>query len=226
MTEPGTPFALRRRRRRARRVLGLFSLAVALGLTGVGCGLVCRPGWYHPPSVDFARLDDDRDEVVRVGDRIGDALNARRAVEIEIDEARLNRLLAAGGDAWPEPYRWELRDADDPLVDFAPGAVRVGVTLTAAGTPVVLSCRVEIAAADDELRIRVRSVRLGALPVPARLVRRAVQSALREAGAAAVDGSAAAVIPNDFVWPNGRKRCRIASIEFTESSVRIRLEPR
>jgi hypothetical protein len=33
-------------------------------------------------------------------------------------------------------------------------------------------------------------------------------------------------VPNDFVWPNGKKRFRVTSVLIDDHKIRIRLEPR
>ena len=89
-------------RRRWRGVL----LAVGAGLTGaliaIGCALTCRPTWYEPASIDYARLKADKRELVGLADEIGAALNGRRSIDLELYEDQINRWITARAEIWPD----------------------------------------------------------------------------------------------------------------------------
>lgn len=218
----------RGRRRRLGRWIALGALAVTIGLLiGAGCALTCRPNWYRPPAIDYSRLDADKRDATNLGDRIGDGLNSRRVVELELDEAQLNRWIAARNEL-PGGVPLDLGPLRSPFVDLLEdNRIRLAALVERGGVALVASVSFKVALEDDAIRVRIEDVRAGAAPAPMELIEPLLREAFARSGQSdrlAPDGSI--VVPNDLVWPNGKKRFRIASIEIDDNLARVRLEPK
>jgi hypothetical protein len=214
------------KRKRLRVWLSLASLSFGGAVLAAGCAGLCRPSWYQPVSIDFSRIQADRDRFVRLGDSIGDALNAGRSVEFMLDEAELNRALVGRREIWPDAGGWELEGARDPVVGISNEGVRFGaMTEARGGFRVVLSCMLGAEPAGEQVRLICRGVRVGALPVPAGAILARVTDALQDGGSDITTDGDAILLDNDWVWPNGKQRFRVEEIEFSEGKARIRLGP-
>ena len=75
--------------------------------------------------------------------------------------------------------------------------------------------------------LRCDSAGVGALPLPAAPLSRILLDALRQADIlpeGAIDDNVI-VLDNDWVWPNGKPRYRLADITFSDTKIHLRLEP-
>ena len=215
-----------KRRSRLGRWLALGSLASTIGLLlAAGCALTCRPRWYQPAAIDYSRLDADKRDATNLGDRIGDGLNALQAVEIVLDQAQLNRWLAARTEL--PGVTLDLGPLRNPFVDLLDeNSVRIGALVERGGVQVVASVTTTMAVAADSLQFRIDRIQAGAAPAPLGLIEPLMREALQRAGESdRMSADGAIVVPNDFVWPNGKKRFRITKIQIDDQTVRIRLEP-
>jgi len=216
-------------KRRAWRILTLIGSVLSLTTFALGaCAITCRPDWYDPPMIDYARLAQDKRDLTNTIERINVALNDRRPVTIELDERQVNRWIAAR-DEWPEDwYRFEIKPLRDPMIRFLDGN-RIGLAALArrAGFGTVLSCVVRIELNGDQVRLYWEEASAGVLPAPRGLLARAVRTApgtgedllafLREGRLE---------YPNRWVWPNGKPRFRIRDLRIDDGRLRIQLEPR
>jgi hypothetical protein len=205
----------------------LASAVLTGAVVAAGCAGMCRPGWYRPISIDVARLESDRDDLVRLGSDISDQLNHDDSIEFVLDEEQLNRLLVGRAEIWPDAGQWELEGVRDPVIDMLEDGLRIGATTEAGGVRVVVSCVIRVEIDGDVIRLRCGSAGVGALPLPARSLSRILLDRLRRSGvlpAGAIEGGTV-VLDNDWVWPNGKRRYRVAAVTFSESNVRVRLEP-
>lgn len=213
-------------RRRWRRVL----LAVGAGLTGaliaIGCALTCRPTWYEPASIDYARLKADKRELVGLVDEIGAALNGRRSIDLEFHEDQINRWITARAEIWPDSQT-SLEPLRRPQITLLDGdRVRVAASVGWAGLEPIVSgtCRFELK--DDQLTVICETVRVGVFPAPrgwvADLARRlpASSNVVRDA-----DSDAGFTFRNEWVWPNGKRRFRIRRLEVSAGHAVVTLEP-
>lgn len=216
-----------RSRRRRRWIVLASALAAATTLIAAGCSLTCRPRWYQPAAIDYSRLDSDKRDATNLGDRIGDGLNARRPVEIVLDEAQLNRWIAARSEL-PAGISLDLGPLRNPFVDLVdPDHIRMGALLERGGLKVVASVTARIAVDAEELHVRIEGIHAGAAPAPLALVEPLLRDALARGGEAErLAADRTIVIPNDFTWPNGKRRFRVASVHIDDGTARIRLEPR
>ncbi len=214
------------KRKRLRLLFSLASFSIAGGALAAGCAGLCRPSWYRPLSIDFSRIQSDRDRFVRLGDAIGDALNAGQAIEFTLDEAELNRAIVARREIWPDAGDWDLRGASQPVVELSESGLRIGVmSESRGGFRLVLSCLLDAEPAGEQMRLICRGVRVGALPVPAGTVLKQVTAALRERGVDIQTDGDAVLLENDWVWPNGKQRFQVEQVAFGDGEVRIRLGP-
>ncbi len=214
-------------RSRLRLILLIASLIVAAALLTVGCAGMCRPMWYEPISIDTARLESDRDRIVQLGGDISDRLNRDESIEFVLDEAQLNRLVVGRDEIWPDAGRWTLEHVRDPVIDILPDGLRIGATTEVGGVRVVVSCIIRLEIDGDIVRLRCDSAGIGALPLPAAPLSRILLDTLRQADVlpeGAIDGNTI-VLENDWIWPNGKPRYRLADIAFSDTEIRLRLEP-
>ncbi|MBW7904116.1 MAG: hypothetical protein LC135_13750 [Phycisphaerae bacterium] len=208
---------------------GLAALAVlgVLALTGLLLAAARRPAWYQPRSVDHARLAIDKAAAFRTVDEISAALNARQPIEFALDEAQVNRWLAARCEIWPDAELARLTPLERPLVHMLPdGTLRVAATVAAGEWRGVLALTFRFETAGDELVIHWTGVQFGALPVPRHWVSGAIDRFVpSQAAPLRAFDQGASRIPNRWTWPNGRRDFRIERLEVRAGEVLIRLAP-
>lgn len=235
-----------------RRRLATGALAAGLVLLVTIWLLVHRvPAWYRPCTLDDSLMPAVRAQATRWVDTVSDQMVLGQPFTVELDEAEINRFIAARADLWPEG-RTDFPDGiAGPAVAFEEGRVRVGCVVRVAGDDraggfvVSVAAVIEFARDTGELRLRLESTRVGALPLPLALVRRAIQ---RYAGPQAADamaklGEASAIrvqdprgaaeqwfdhgvaMVNRFRWPNGERRFRIEQVEVSPGRCRVTIDP-
>jgi hypothetical protein len=200
---------------------GTVAIVVVLGLALAG---TYRPRWYHPAPVDRARLREDKAALVSLEEQISAALNAGQEVRFELREDQLNRWLAARGEIWPE-LAADLGPFQQPQVLLRDGRIQVAARTRKGGLTVVaaLTCSVDVT--DDTLLLRYDAPRLGAIPAP-RGWASGVLARLPAGSGVAVDQDAGAVaVDNDWVWPNGKRRCRLRELHIADGVATVVLEP-
>ena len=199
---------------------GLFVLFASLGVAATR-----RPGWYRPEPIDRERLHADKAALVSLQDEISAALNSGHEIRFRLDEAQINRWLAARAEMWPESAM-ELGSLQDPQVSLADGEIRIGATATKGSlrTVVALVCRVEVG--EERIVVEHGGVRLGAIPVPAAwisdLIRRV---SINSHGAIQANSPRTVALENDWVWPNGKRRCRLRELHVSAGAAEVVLEP-
>lgn len=215
----------RKRHRWIRRLLIALG-ATALGVTALAGALMYRPGWYVPVPIDRGRLDSDNRDLVNLLDRIGVALNHGQSIDIELDQDQVNRWIAAR-DEWPEAVqRLDLGPLTDPLVLFeSEGEVRLAATVRLSDVTVVISSDVRIEVAGDRVNLRLATARVGAAPVPRSLIDRfSREMRVDHPETRRLLHAGETSLPNEWVWPNGKRRFRIDSCASESGRLRIRLE--
>ena len=87
-----------------------------------------------------------------------------------------------------------------------------------------LLCRVRVD--EERLTLEYDAVRLGAVPVPRSWVAGVTARTGPPAGAnVRVERDGTLRVRNEFVWPNGRRRYRVASVAASDGVARVTLEP-
>lgn len=216
----------RPRRRWLRLALVVLPVLVAGVLLGGGAALTCRPSWYQPTSIDYARLQGDKRCQLRLENEISAALNHNTPVEIELEEAQINRWIAARDELWPgetpsiEPF------SRPQVVFLEPNRVRLGALVERSGMRVVLSATFRIDLQADKLVLSWEGVRAGVLPSPGKLIE---QAARRLARRLRLDEQAATAgqlkLPGEWTWPNGERRFRLADLAIEDGVLRVTLIP-
>ncbi|QOJ13565.1 MAG: hypothetical protein HRU75_02435 [Planctomycetia bacterium] len=206
----------------------LYALA-ALGVMTIGVlALIAswRPTTYQPPAIDRARLPDDQRDLVNLLDRIGAALNEGRAITFSLEEAQLNRWLAARDELFidtkldlpPEVQGPQIRISERGMFELAAQfdtgffrpVVRLGIAASLEG---------------DDVRVSPGSLYVGGL--------RLMWSGLPQ-GMIRTGGSTSAnlrvignevLVQNRFTWSNGRRDFSVTQLDFAASRVTITFTP-
>lgn len=181
-----------------------------------------------------------------LADHIGDQIIAGRPFVLELDERDMNDILAALSNIWPEAAAGWPQAVQRPMLTFSPGRLRVGFEYVPGENRGIVTADMAIAPSPDvaALMIRLDRAALGAVPVPRRVVlgeldpwlerMQAANQTRRttggEVGAPTREDLSPLIrdgieISNLFTWPNGRRRFRVTSIEFSEGMCRLGIEP-
>jgi len=216
----------RPKRRLWRRVLLISVGGVMLTLAALGAAVTCRPAWYQPASIDYARLDEDKRELTRLLDDVSHSLNAGRSVEVVLSQDQVNRWIAARAELpdLPGP-RTPHAPLQQPYVDFLADRLRVGISLNRGGFPLVVSATLRLSATGDVVSAALDSIRVGALPAPQAAIAQAIDRLLADASSVGRGDAADICVPNDFTWQNGKLRFRLRQIALTQAQLRLTLEP-
>lgn len=208
--------------RRGAAAAGILLPLVSISLTLL---LLSRPSWYQPRSIDFNRLDQDKQAVWRLADEIGRALAGGKPLTLTLSEADLNRWIAARGELWPDQEALRLPGAESPMVRLREGGV-IGLAATAASGAVrcVASVDLRIAVTEQHLELSLTGAGLGRLPVPGAVLRRALAST-PAAERLSADGERI-IVPNEFEWKNGKRRFRLSAVRVDAGEVQVTLTPR
>ena len=211
--------------RRARRwiaVLLLVGAVLLVGFVGLFCAATYRPGWYQPAAVDFDRLPEDKQSFVALLDSISAALNRGESIEVVVDQAQLNRWLAARHEVFPPEWQ-RFEPLRDPFVEILPEQqLRLACRIGRHGPAVVGSVQVRLAVGPEAIELIGPTLRAGLLPVPSGWLLDRLPGGVR---AYADDRGGRLRIRNRWIWPNGRRRFRIASLRSEAGRLRVRLEP-
>lgn len=234
MSPPATASRPLRVRRGRWRILAGAGGAAVVGLLLAGVlAAAWRPGWYRPAAVDHELLRADKAALFALQDQISAALNAGRPARFELRAEQVNRWLAARAELWPE-VGLDLGPLCDPLVRLGPGAVQAAATAGGGGLRAVLSLTWRVQVTPDAIVVEAAAARLGALPIPAGWAAGLWRDLPLEgvaggplAGTARVTalGRSAVRIDNAWVWPNGRRRCRLAELRFSADVVTVQIDP-
>lgn len=219
-----TPPSIPRRRTWLRwtRLLSIASGLVAVGYLSLAS---MRPAWYQPVPIDFARLPDDKSALFSVENAISAALNAGRPATITLDEAQLNRWIAARGEldaaSLASSAGWS-----DPVVRLEAGTIRLGARLERGKAPFVMSVALRPVVDDGVLDVRIEAISIGRARVPVSLLLPWVRSLTTESlpNELALHDRGVRVVGR-LVWPNGRRAFRVSSVDVELGHVTFVLEP-
>ncbi|MFQ5805144.1 MAG: hypothetical protein ACE5I3_01700 [Phycisphaerae bacterium] len=217
---------VRSRRNWLRLTLVLLPVAVLGLLLSAGAALTCRPAWYRPVSIDYSRLPEDKRAQLRLENEISAALNRNAPIEIELDEAQVNRWIAARHELWPTEAP-SLEPFQRPQVVFRRGnRVRLAALVEQSGMQVVLSATFHVDLQPDALVVTWDAVHAGALPTPRKLIEKAARKLTRRLGLAEQDVTHGRMtLPVEGTWPNGKRRVRIANLVISDGVVHVSLAP-
>lgn len=212
----------RRRQRRTAKLAGLAFIGAGILLT---LAVSCRPRWYQPVAVDASRLPADKAALAELQDRISAALNAGQAIRVRLTEDQVNRWLAGRGALEPVATV-DLGPFQDPAVRFLDGCVRVGGRLEQGVLRGVASVTIRAAVDGGRLSVTYDWPRLGVVPVPAGwFAGLAIPTGPDAPEFIQAPRAGMLEVRNRFVWPNGRRRCRVTDIAVRPGVMEIALEP-
>jgi hypothetical protein len=200
------------------------TLVVMLAALGAA---TCRPGWYRPAAIDYARLDDDKRDLVNQLDAIGGALNSRRSIVVTLREDQANRWIAARRELWSPEAVVPLEPLENPVIDFIPGGrFRIGAVVRSRGVGAVVSWTGRVELRDGRIVVDSERLASGVLPLPAGGLSSIFRNLVNESGGAlrvAADGTVE--LRNEWRWPNGKPRFRVVRVETDDDSAAIELAP-
>jgi len=208
------------------RMAIISTITSMITIIALGGALTYKPAWYKPAAIDYAKLESDKRDVISLGDRISEALNARRPIEFELSTDQVNRWIAEK-DEWPSGRDIIFAPFERPYVEFlAGGRVRIGALVRQSGIEAVVTF-VGVPDVDgDRVVIVVESLGVGAAPLPWSRIESAIQPKLAEIGASERVRDGRITLDNRWLWPNGRRNYRVGSITVSEGVAKVRLEPR
>ena len=161
-------------------------------------------------------------------DSIGDALNAGQPIDVEVRQDQLNRWIAARDEFGPVlGWQIELEGVSFPQVLLLDeNRLRIGATAQTRVTAVVLSAAGRLELTPGGLLVHLESVRAGTLPIPRHSVLRPLPELLEtDAGELGSLSGNTIRLRNQWTWPNGKRRFRVARLEVSAGVARLRLEP-
>ncbi len=207
-----------------RRIRSLIRLAAgisALGFIIAAGAAVTRPGWHQPRSIDFRVLPDDKAELLTLENRISEALNANHAVTVEIEEAQVNRWLAARQDLLANLIALPL-DLERPSVRFDATGIRLATTRRVAGWNFIISAGGMPRISGDAVHLDDAHAAVGRLAVPLRWVVSWLPPARSDKALLDLRNLR---MNRLFVWTNGERRCQLTELECRPGVVRVTLAP-
>ena len=236
------------RRKRSIRILRRACiLATSIGLVGLAVFWLTfqhKPGWYRPVTLDPAGLHQARRDATNTLDSVGDRIVRGEPFDLVLSKRSVNEWLAALPQLWPDAASRLGSQFTELAVDFDSDDIRLGALYTRRGWRVIASVDLKIAVTQDGrfLQITLPRLRGGSLPLPRRLLESLLDPFLRQgraspsAGAGAFDPIVGEIglgdepvvgmhLRNRFIWPNGRRALRFASIEVKSGELRLRIEP-
>lgn len=221
----GSRLGQRKRIRTCYWIALVVCAAVLVAAFGLGLSATYRPAWYRPVSIDRMRLREDKRALVALADEIGGALNRAKRLSFQLREDQVNRWIAARAQMWPDTPV-DLGPLACPQVSFVEGRIRAAATLEHRGLRAVISVSCRVKVSDDTVAIEWESARLGALPVPRSWVSGRIAQ-IPSAGQLPVvlDGRGTLLIANDWIWPNGKRRCRLSELQVLGGVANVVLEP-
>jgi hypothetical protein len=199
-----------------------------------------RPGWYRPATADDATIQRAQAESAEVVDTTSRRIVERRDFELQLTDRMVNEWLAAMPVLWPEARDWWPSGVRDPAVGFDEDEMRIGVFVERDGWRVIANASLAAVVSQDlsTIRITLRSVRGGSLPMPQRVMDSLWGRVLSAVGRGRIDGVELAPvgakragsthelsIRNHFIWPNGERPFRITRLGAKRGVLTIGMEP-
>jgi hypothetical protein len=184
-----------------------------------------RPTWYAPATIDFDRLRDDKAALAALQDEISAALNTGREIRLRINAAQINRWLAARGEFWPAAAA-PLANLDQPQVLLRDGQFCIGATGSAGDWHAIVALTGAVTVQDDRVLVELLAAHVGAVPIPTASLGRRLAGLVGTHGHVQQTGDGRTLtLPNEWVWPNGKRRCRLREVSIGDGVVEVLLEP-
>jgi hypothetical protein len=235
-------------RRVARRAALLGAILAPVTFLGLWLAFQHKPAWYQPARLDEQGYQLARRDAVATADSISDQLVQGKEFELVLTDRSVNEWLAALPSIWPEAKQALPRELRDPAVRFAEDRIRFAAHFDKNGWQAIVSVDLFVRVSDDgtSVTIALAGARGGSLPVPRTIIERLLRPLIEHARSSGKNHDTDATSPwdaavksvrsvdqlftgvtsrNRFVWPNGKRPFRIASIRANNGELRIRLQP-
>jgi hypothetical protein len=201
----------------------LAGAGLLVGLVGSWLAVTRRPDWYHPVTIDRARLHADKVALAGLQDEISAALNEGREARFRVAEEQINRWLAERAEMFPGAVV-DLGPLEDPQVSLAAGELRIAATATRLRTVLAFVCHVEVQ--DERVVVLYGGARLGVVPLPATWISGQLRELpVNHRDAIQSDAPGTVALENDWVWPNGKRRCRLRELRLLDGAAEVVVEP-
>ena len=235
--------------RRLSRRAALFG-AILAPVTFVGLWLAFqhKPAWYQPIRLDEHGYQLARRDAVATADSISDQLVQGKEFDLVLTERSVNGWLTALPSIWPEAKQALPDELRDPAVRFAEDRIRFAAHFDKNGWQAIVSVDLFVRVPDDgtSVTIALAGARGGSLPMPRTIIERLLRPLIEHARNRGQNHDTDATSPwdaavksvrsvdqlftgvtsrNRFVWPNGKRPFRIASIHAIDGELHIRLHP-
>ena len=152
-------------------------------------------------------------------------MNAGQSVRFQVPDDQINRWFAARAELWPEGLL-DFGGLIDPWVSFDGDELHAAATVQrgALRGVIVLAGRVEVR--DDVVLVHCERARLGTLPIPLAWFSGALAQ-VRSANSAIVgwDDARTLTLRNQWIWPNGKRNCRLREFRLSNGLADVVLEP-
>jgi len=215
-----------------------------IGLAALWLTFQHKPGWYRPVTLNPAGLHQARRDATNTLDSVGDRIVRGKPFDLLLSMRSVNEWLAALPQLWPDAASRLGSQFTDLAVDFDSDDIRLGALYTRRGWRVIASVDLKIAVTQDGrfLQITLPHLYGGSLPMPRRLLKSLLEPFILQsrykpsAGAGAFDPIVSEIwsageqvtgvrLRNRFIWPNGRRAFRFASVEVKSGGLRLRIVP-
>jgi len=201
------------------------------------------PDWYRPIEIPPDLRDAVRADCINASNSLSQLLNdSQKPFDFRLEQDRVNSWLwmAAQGEIWPRWKRALPAGVQDPHVVFGPDAVRLAISWRRGSVRTVFNARLALGADAEGIRARLLEVAAGSLPIPRSKVQQllatldgqvwpAGKPAQNQIGnkplpalAGLYDGI---VLPNTWIWPNGRPPFKVTKIALRAGEATLTLEP-
>jgi len=207
-----------------------------------------KPAWYQPVHLDEQGYQRARRDSLTTADSISDQMVQGKEFELVLSDRTVNEWLAALPLLWPEAKRALPEELHDPAIRFTEDRIRFAAHFDKSGWQAIVSVDLIVRVSDDgtSITIALAGARGGSLPIPRTIIARLLQPLIEQArrrgnhqnndanspwdaavkGVRSVDELYTGVTTrNRFVWPNGKRSYRIASIRAGNGELRLRLQP-
>ncbi len=236
-----TSLTPRKRRRWFRPVLLVGSAITLVGVGVVWMIFQHKPAWYQPAIINDLTLEKAQHSFTTFVDDTSHNMVKGKPFDIVLKQQQINEWLAAWPAIIPQ-MRQELPDwLSESAVSFSTDLLRVGVRYDKNGWRAILNATLELSMSADGQSIvfALREVHGGSIPIPRSMLEKLLSGVIaqppgrRSSSMASFLGQAGSIddvytgltIENQFLWPNGRRHYRIASMSFHEGELRLRIDP-
>jgi len=196
-----------------------------------------KPNWYHPTAINDLTLARAQYSFTTFVDDTSHKMVKGKPFDIVLNQNQINDWLAAMPVLFPQA-RMELPDwLSESAVSISPDRLRIGLHYDKNGWRAILSGGLQLSVSQNgtSIVLVLREVHGGSIPIPKSMLENilssffnqlANESSSRKTQAKSVDDLFTGLnIDNKFLWANGQRTYRIASISFHDGVIKLRIDP-